>query len=108
MHLEHIKVTDFGDGAQFYDLSFDFGELNGKVYAHEINYRTADFFETNEGLIVESGKYTFDIYYRGCEGVKVNTITVELKKFNEYSFLSIHIETLSFEPSDVIKKDCPS
>lgn len=74
-----------GDIMQTYSLSFDFAGLDDEVYLTEVNHRVGDYFNSQDIYLVEFGKYTFDVYYNGCEGTKIRTIDFELKKFNTYS-----------------------
>ena len=80
-----IGGRDYDDILQIYSLSFDFGELDGEVYVKETHHKISDFFKSNEGLSVEAGKYSFDVYYKGCENTKLRHIDLELPLFNKYS-----------------------
>ena len=82
---EFVGDKDFDFVTQTYSLSFNFGELEGEVYAQNSSRKSMNFYSSDEGLLVEAGNYNFDIYYNGCEGVKVHNINVSLKEFNKYS-----------------------
>ena len=84
-NYEFVGNKDFDEVTQVYDLHFDFAGLDGEVYLTEVNHKIADFYSSSEGVSVDADKYTFNVYYLGCEGVKVRTIDIELKEFNPYS-----------------------
>lgn len=84
-NYEFVGEREFGDVDQTYSLSFDFAGLDDEIYLQEVNHKTSNFYTSGEGAFVESGKYSFDVYYMGCEDVKLRTIDLELKEFNKYS-----------------------
>lgn len=84
-NYEFMGQKDFDDVMQLYSLSFDFGELEDEVYIETVNNKKLTFYNSSDGYIVDAGTYGFDVYYNGCEGVRVNHFSLELKKFNRYS-----------------------
>lgn len=84
-NYEFVGERDFDDVDQTYSLSFDFAGLDDEIYLQEVNYKTSNFYTSGEGVFVEAGKYSFDVYYMGCEGTKLRNIELELKDFNKYS-----------------------
>ncbi len=84
-NYEFVGNKDFDEVTQVYDLSFDFVGLDGEIYLTEVNHKIADFYNSSEGVSVDAGKYKFDVYYLGCEGIKLRTMDIELKEFNHYS-----------------------
>ena len=85
VNYEFVGNKDFDMVTQTYSLSFNFHELEGEVYAKNTNNRNMIFFNSSNSFLVSAGTYNFDIYYNGCEGVKVGSISVVLKNFNRYS-----------------------
>ncbi len=82
---EFVGEKDFDFASQTYSLSFDFHELEGEVYVQNSNRKNMIFNSSDEGFLVDAGDYNFDIYYNGCEGVKLRTISVSLKEYNKYA-----------------------
>ncbi len=85
VNYEFVGEKSYDGINQSYAVSFNFGDLENEVYAKEVNEKNLVFYKSNDGKIIDAGSYNFDIYYNGCEGIKVNTINVDLKKYNKYS-----------------------
>ena len=82
---EFVGIKKYGDASQFYSVSFDFGELENEVFAQDVNDKEMKFDLSNVGAYLYAGKHTFNIYYSKCAKVKLRTIEVDLKKYNEYA-----------------------
>ena len=68
---------------QAYLLEFDFGEYNGKFSFAESNM--SGVTPSIEGIIVNSGHKSIDIFYNTCAYHKIATVSVDIPYFNKYS-----------------------
>ena len=81
---EYVGDLEFKTGLQQYAVWFDFGDLDGSVVATSV-YKNYTLYYSGERFMLDSGKYTFNIYYTSCANTKVGAVSVNLRKFNEYS-----------------------
>lgn len=98
-HSEYVGARDLRIDLQSYDVSFDFGELDGKIYiADSVRDDSNKVYHSTDKFRVESGSRSFYIYYDSCDGKYLGKIDVQLKKFNEYS---LRDECFRYEDTNV-------
>lgn len=81
---QYLGDVNYDGNYQLYEVSFNFSGLDGDVYIREVSSEKRINGE-NEKVYVDSGTRYFNIYSSHCADIKINSITVELPKFNEYS-----------------------
>lgn len=69
---------------QYYSITLHTNDLGDNVYASHLSYSNFNLYNNHTTDIV-SGKHTFYLYYSKCSDTKIGKITVDLKRFNEYS-----------------------
>ena len=98
-NYEYVGNLELAYDLQAYEVWFDFGELDGKIYISEANNRNSQkIYHSNERLKVNSGLVKFNVYYDTCAEEKIGTISIDLKKFNEYS---IRTECVNLQEEEI-------